>query len=132
MCELSSFLAPLEEAISLFVLPKLCLHPPNDSEWAMLALPIRLGSLGIFNPCKSTQDNYQFSVSITSPLVSAILKQLSSFNSSILQQQHTFKQDALSIKCKNLSNSFSSLQFIQPYQLVFSICWSSAIFETCR
>jgi len=29
------------------------LCPPNDSEQAMLALPIRFGGLGIFNLCKS-------------------------------------------------------------------------------
>jgi len=67
---LSSFLAPLEKAIHLHLLPKLCLHPPNDSERAMLALPIRLGGLGIFDPCKSSEDRYHFSVSVTSPLPS--------------------------------------------------------------
>jgi len=107
--DLSAFLATVEEATQLILLPKLCLHLPNDSEWAMLTLPIRFGGLGIFNPCKSAHENYQFSVSITSPLTSAIIKQLSSFDCSILQQQHTLKQEALSIKQKNLFNSFSSL-----------------------
>ena len=41
--------------------------PPNDSERAMFALPIRQGGLGIFDPRKSSQDNYQFSTSVTSP-----------------------------------------------------------------
>jgi len=108
VCDLSSFLAPLEEAIRLFLLPKLCLYSPNDSEWEMLALPIRLGGLSIFN----LPDNYQFSVSIISPLVSAILNQLSSLDCSILQKQHTLKQEALSIKYKNLSSNFSSLHSI--------------------
>ena len=53
------------------------------------------------------------------PLVSAILLQLYSFDCSILQQQLTLKQEALSIKHKNLSSSFSSL-------LVY---WPSTIFE---
>jgi len=75
----------------------------------MLALPIRFGGLGIFNPCKPAHENYQFSVSITSPLTSANINQLSSFGCSILQQQRTLKPVALSIKHKNLSNSFSSL-----------------------
>jgi len=47
--DLSSF---YEKAICLHLLPKLCLHPPIDSEQAMLALPIRLGGLGIFDPRK--------------------------------------------------------------------------------
>ena len=107
VCDLSSQLAPLEEAIRLHLLPKLCLHAPNDSERAMFALPIRQGGLGVFDPCKSSQDNYQFSTSVTSPLASAILNQLSCFDSSILQQQRALKQEALSIKRQNLSQRFS-------------------------
>jgi len=71
--DLSSFLAPLEKAIRLHLLPKRCLHPPNDSEQAMLALPIRSGGLGLFNPCQSSEDSYQFSVSVTSPMAAAII-----------------------------------------------------------
>ena len=66
--DLSSFLAPLEKAIRLHLLPKLCIHPPNDSERALLALLIRLEGLGIFDPCKSSEESYQVSVSITHPL----------------------------------------------------------------
>ena len=62
---------------------------------------------GVFDPCKSSQDNYQFSTSVTSPLAFAILNQLSCFDSSILQQQHALKQEALSIKRQNLSQRFS-------------------------
>jgi len=62
--DLSSFLALLEKAIRLHLLPKLCLHPPNDSERAMLALPISLRGLGIFDPRKSSENSYQFSVSV--------------------------------------------------------------------
>jgi len=51
------FKAPLEKAIRLHLLS---LHPPNDSEWALLALPICLQDLGIFDPCKSSEDSYQF------------------------------------------------------------------------
>ena len=41
------------------------------------------------------------------PLASAILNQLSCFDSSILQQQRALKQEALSIKLQNLSQRFS-------------------------
>ena len=70
-------------------------------------MPIRQGGLGVFDPCKSSQDNYQFSTSVTSPLASATLNQLSCFDSSILQQQRALKQEALSIKRQNLSQRFS-------------------------
>jgi len=61
--DLSSFLAPLKKAICfkdhLHLLLKLCLHPPNDSEQVMLALPTCLGDLGIFDPQKIAI-NFQF------------------------------------------------------------------------
>ena len=124
VCDLSSQLAPLEEAIRLHLLPKLCLHAPNDSERAMFALPIRQGGLGVFDPCKSSQDNYQFSTSVTSPLASAILNQLSCFDSSILQQQRALKQEALSIKRQNLSKIFRVfLDFVQQSPTVPETCW---------
>ena len=74
VCDLSSQLVPLEEAVRLRLLAKFCLHAPNDSERTMFAMPIRLGGLGIFDPCKSSQDNYQFSTSVRFPLASAILE----------------------------------------------------------
>jgi len=39
-----------------FALAAQVVYPSTyDSEWAMLALPIRLGDLGIFDPCKSEE-----------------------------------------------------------------------------
>jgi len=67
-----------------------------------------LGGLGIFDPCKSAQDNYEFSVSVASPLASAILNQLSSFDCSIVHQQHILKQEALSLRHPNSFSSFLS------------------------
>jgi len=42
----------------------------------MLALPIRLRGLGIFDPRKSSEDSYRFSVSVTFPLAAAIILHL--------------------------------------------------------
>jgi len=64
----------------------------------MLALPIHLGGLGIFDPCKSSEDSYYFSVSVTSPLAAAIINQHSSFDYAIFHRQRDLKQEALSIK----------------------------------
>ena len=58
---LSSYLTPVEEAIRLH-LPRLCLHPPNDSKRAVLALPIRFGVLDYLirvNPPR-TATTFQF------------------------------------------------------------------------
>jgi len=107
--DLSSFLAPPEKAIRLHLLPKLCIHPPNDSERAMLVLPIHLGGLGIFDPCKSSEESYRVLVSITSPLATAVINQLSSFDCAIFHHQRDLKQEALSIKRQKFFDSFSTL-----------------------
>ena len=119
--ELSSFLAPLEKAIRLHLLPKLCLHPPNDSEWAMLALPIHSGGLGIFNPCQSSEDSYKFSVSVTSPMAAAIINQLSSFDCTIFHRQRDLEQEALSIKHQRFADSLSTLSSTLPPNLQLSL-----------
>jgi len=118
--DLSSFLAPLEKAIHLHLFLKLCLHPPNDSERAMLALPIRLGGLGIFDTCKSSEDRYQFSVSVTSPLAATIINQHSLFDCAIFHRQRDLKQEALSIKHQRLTDSLSTLSSTLPSKT----CWN--------
>ena len=48
---------PLKEAFHLHLLPKYCLHSLNDSEWAILALPICLWVLYLIhvNPQKTSR-----------------------------------------------------------------------------
>ena len=92
-----------------------------DCEREMLALPIRLGDLGIFNPVKSSQSNYQFSIHVTSPLASAILNQLSTSDSSICHQQCILKQQALSIKRQDLYRHFSDFLSTLPSNFQLSL-----------
>jgi len=114
---LSDFLAPLEEVIQLSFLPNLCSHPPSDQERSVLALPIRLGDLGVFNPCAIAKDNYDFSASMTSPLSEAILQRCPTFACSIFHKQQALKQEALSIKWQTLSAAHSSLSTSLPPNL---------------
>jgi len=67
----------------IVVLPKLCLHHPNDSEQVMLALLIWFEGLGILSPRKSAHKNYQFSVSITLIFASSLPLTVLFSNSSI-------------------------------------------------
>ena len=87
----------------------------------MLALLIRLGGLGIFDPCKSSVESYQVSVSINSPQATAIINQLSSFDCAIFHRQHDLKQEALSIKHQRLTDSFSTLCSTLPANLQLSL-----------
>ena len=106
--DLSSFLAPLNKAIHLHLLPKLCLHPPNDPERAILTLPIHLGNIW------SSEDRYRISVSITSPLATSIINQLSSFDCAIFHCQRDLRQEALSIKCQTLTDSLTLSATLPP------------------
>ena len=40
-----------------------------------MALPVRLGGLGLTNPCKSAASEYSSSVRVSAPLVKEIIKQ---------------------------------------------------------
>jgi len=111
-------LIPLEKAIHLHLLPKLYLHPPNDSERAILALPICSGNLELFNPCQSSKDS---SVSVTSPMAASIINQFSSFDCTIFHRQCDLKQEALSIKHQRLTDALSTLSYTLPPNLQLSL-----------
>jgi len=60
----------------------------------------------LINPLKIT---INFSVSVTSPVATAIINQLSSFDFAIFHHQHDLNQEALSIKHQRLTYSLSTL-----------------------
>eukprot|EP00117_Sycon_ciliatum_P048368 scpid98922/ scgid34444/ len=66
---------PLEDVICQFLIPALTgRNPPGSSERAILALPCRLGGLGLIDPTLLC-NQYGQSVQITECLVSRILEQ---------------------------------------------------------
>ena len=72
---ISPLLQPLEDRIRHRLIPALTGRPPpNDSERELLALPVRLGGLGIVNPTLLPNTEYQASVEVTAPLKDLILK----------------------------------------------------------
>ena len=66
---------PLEEVIRQKLIPALCGRQVSDIERRLLALPYRLGGLGIRNPVKSAAAAYEASVKITKPLTDLIVEQ---------------------------------------------------------
>lgn len=50
----------------------------SDTECALLALPVRLGGLGIENPATLPSSQYNISMFITAPLTNQILQQCDS------------------------------------------------------
>ena len=74
--DIADLLNPLEEAIQLYLIPALTGRPPCSSvERELLALPVRLGGMGIINPASNSHSIFDASTRLTSPLVTAITTQ---------------------------------------------------------
>ena len=73
----SPLMQPLEKTIRQVFLPALTgRHAPNDDERDLLALPIRLGGMGLADPSRSTATHYQGSVRAAEPLSKLIEDQV--------------------------------------------------------
>ena len=96
--EISFFLRPLEVVISSKFIPALTGRLVNNDERDLLALPVRLGGLGIVNPQTISDSEFAASEKITSPLVTLILQQTLSFNSDVIDAQHLAKSEVISSK----------------------------------
>ena len=60
-------------------------RPPFSYE--LLALPARLGGMGVFNPIKTSPLEYQASLKVTLPLTNAILKRSENYSYDIWSEQ---------------------------------------------
>ena len=66
---------PIEDKIRHQLIPALCGRQVSDLERRMLALPYRLGGMGIRNPVKSASSVHEASIKITKPLADLIVAQ---------------------------------------------------------
>ena len=74
--DIQDLLLPLENAIHRQLITALTGRPSCSSvERDLLALPVRLGGLGLSNPATSSPDVFQASQSLTGPLVALIVAQ---------------------------------------------------------
>ena len=67
-------------------------------ERALLALPIRLGGLGIVDPQTVSDSEFAASEKVTSPLVELILQQDLSFGCHVVDAQHLAKSEVIASK----------------------------------
>ena len=73
-CIFHHLFIPLENAIRTIFLPSLTGQSPfNDTDRNMLALPTRLGGLGIINPSLMSLYHYTTSVNVTSALANLVI-----------------------------------------------------------
>ena len=119
---ISSLLKPLEIVISSKFIPALTARLVSDDERALLALPIRLGGLGIADP--QTISDFEFAASerITSPLVGLILKQDMSFGCHVVDAQHLAKAEVIASKRQASEERAASVCDSLPSDLKWMIC----------
>ena len=66
---ISRHLGVLDDILTTFFIPNLTGRPPpNGTDRGLLALPARLGGLGISIPSSTSDDNFAASMSVTAPL----------------------------------------------------------------
>ena len=84
---ISSLLKPLEVVISSKFIPTLTGRLVSDVERALLALPIRLGGVGIIDPQTVSDSEFGVSEEVASPLVELILQQDMFFSCHVIDTQ---------------------------------------------
>ena len=73
--DIADLLEPLEHTISDVLIPVLLEHRVTETEQDLLALPVRMGGLGLVNPVNQSRQEYEASIKATAPLMRQIAKQ---------------------------------------------------------
>ena len=73
--DIQDLLEPLEDAICHMLIPAITERKCNQLDRNILALPVRLGGLGLGNPSLEARREYASSVKVTKPLVEQIVSQ---------------------------------------------------------
>ena len=92
MPNMSRLFQPLENILRTVFIPTITGRPaPNDTDRDVLAVPTRLGGLGLYNPAKQCDLQFSASLSISKPLIESILLQDSEYSSECLDAQMSAK-----------------------------------------
>ena len=110
--DIQDLLEPLEEAIAQVLIPAIVERKFSQLDREVLALPVRLGGLGMANPCHEAAREHASSIKVTSPLVEQIMNQSHQLpEDSLVNSLH---QAAKSEKAKELTNIVDNLKQIVP------------------
>ena len=104
-------LQPLENLITSALIPSLTGQPPpGDLTRYLLALPCKLGGLGLINPIDVRPEQYQTSKAISAPLVNRVINQESAMGDCATAQQHKKTQAKYNkqLKQKDLADDLRS------------------------
>ena len=116
--DVTALLKPLEECISTIFIPALIGRPPlNEDTRALLALPARLGGLGISNLTHSCQAMYLNSSRISMPLTSLISMQQDDYSYDCIAAQLKAKAEVKSLHRQDVEDAAADLKAKLPADL---------------
>ena len=106
---ISNLFQPLEEAIRTKFIPAIVGRAVSDIERQMLALPVRLGGIGIRDPTTTADLEYLISATVTNTLADVIVSQDKDFSNydsakvlQEIQRMKTLKEDFLKEELQSL------------------------------
>ena len=110
----NSLLQPLEEAIRTKLIPTLTgQSPPNDNVRRLLALPARLGGMGIIDPSDVVESQQSVSTTCCKPLVDLILQQQGDIGTAT-QKQNKAKSKLLREQQRTVKDKASTVMSALP------------------
>ena len=116
--DIAEELQPLEDSIQTSLLPAITGRLPlNDIERRLVALPVRLGGLGIANPAEQSTSQFTFSETITLPLTNAIMSGNATYSYDIFKDQLSAKSEVRSLKKCKLDESVTNVKETLPVEL---------------
>ena len=111
-------LHPLEERIRTKLIPALTgRSPPNDIERKLLALPSRLGGIGLVDPTETSAMEYSSSLRVAAPLIHLILAQDPRYPFEALEEQIMAKTEIRREKSEQQSEAAKLLKSTLPRSL---------------
>ena len=91
-----NMLQPVENAIRNMLIPALTeQHQISDSDRDLIALPVRLGGMGIPNPCRDAQHEFANSILLTKNLADAIKNQAGTASDNTASRAQVSKANAI-------------------------------------
>ena len=108
---ITDLLEPLEQAIRSSFIPSITGKPEiNNAERELLALPTRLGGLGLTNPMEVCNHDFKGSENVTAPLVKLILLQQHHIPFDAMQDQQMAKVTARTSRNSHTFNTATQLK----------------------
>ena len=112
--DIECLLGPLERAIADSLTPALTGHTCTDTERNLLALPVRMGGLGLVNPMELASPEYTASTKVTAPLVEQIVSRAHASPDD--NTVRSLQQEARNEKEQLLSGNFEEVKSDLPYR----------------